>query len=72
MLVSPRMSVGDLRAGGAGKLGGSGQRVEMFNIHGQRKEQLLLKTILGQWVPLGKLEKWRIRFQLEQESEKFR
>lgn len=77
MLVSPRMSVGDLTGGGgwgwgAGKLGGSGQRVEMFNINGQRKEKLLLKKTLGQWVPFTKLQMWRIRFQLEQERGQFR
>lgn len=43
--------------GGAGKLGGGGQR----------KEKLLLKKILGQWVLFRKLQKWRIMFQLEQE-----
>lgn len=51
-----------------GKLGGSGQRVETFDIHSQRKGQLLLKTSLRQWLSLGKLQKWRTRLQLEQEK----
>lgn len=38
-------------------------------IHGRRRGQLLLRTSLGQWLPLVKLQKWRIRFQVEQERE---
>lgn len=37
--------------GRAGKLGGSGQRGEMPDIHGQRRKQLLVKTSIGQWLP---------------------